>query len=154
MINRGYSSIVEVGDRYEFCKVNEHGISCVYYGEVKAIYCKEKNFAFYLLDNGINNKRTGEVFENITAIRGISVHKDTFRSDEELIVRNTYIEDTFVEELSALFEKFNVQMCIEQENSYDTFSEISIDINYKVGEDSKSLEIDGDCVTVESIKKK
>lgn len=67
MIKNKYGdAVVELGDRYEFCKGNR-----VYYGEVIKINNKSHSFDFAKLDNGRSKKRTGEIVTDVTAIRGI-----------------------------------------------------------------------------------
>ena len=61
-----HTCIIELGDKFEFCVVNEDGISCVHYGPVIAIDDSTKTFTF------TNSK--GQVFDLVDDrhIRGIS----------------------------------------------------------------------------------
>lgn len=74
-----YSSIPEIGDRYEFCKIMDDGLSHTFYGEIVGLDHTNHSFAFAKLDNGISNKRTDEaIMLNITAVRGIVVDPSTW----------------------------------------------------------------------------
>ena len=75
---------VEVGDYYEFCYINDAGISIVDYGRVHKIDSSNHSFVFERVENGISKKPLGKYINDITAIRGIMyIHKSTWDEDSK-----------------------------------------------------------------------
>ena len=84
MIKHEYSTTVEVGDLYEFCVEEPNKISKVLYGRVISVNPETKTFDFVGCNNSIKNSKfvateTGEVYKNVSAVRGIGhIHEDTW----------------------------------------------------------------------------
>ena len=76
MIKHEYSTVVEVGDLYEFCIQESNKPSQVLYGKVISINSDAKTFDFMMCNNSIKKGKfvateTGEVYKNVDAVRGI-----------------------------------------------------------------------------------
>lgn len=77
----GHKTIMEIGDRYEFCIINTKGISQVLFGEVASLNFETKTFNFIRLNNGREKKPTGEEYKNLSIrqIRHVGMlHDDTW----------------------------------------------------------------------------
>ena len=85
MIKYKYSTVIEIGDIYEFCIKEENEPSKVMYGKVVNIDKNKKSFSFERCENTIRRgkfipKPTGEIYEDVTAIRGVGlIDKDTWK---------------------------------------------------------------------------
>lgn len=76
-----YSSIPEIGDDYEFCKIMEDGKSHVFYGRIIDIDKNAHSFTFDRLDNGIKKNLIGVIISDVVAVRGIVVDPKTWEED-------------------------------------------------------------------------
>ena len=75
MKKHGYKTEIEVGDYYEFCIINNKGVSEVHYGVVRCINSENRSFVFEGIsyDRKMNKVPNGTIYENVTSVRGVGM---------------------------------------------------------------------------------